>query len=203
MEARQRLGFALLATGVVVMLIGVAGTVGFAGSPSAAIGSPTPAPSAGIPTEPGMSVGPPSAAPTTATTPAPTSAPTQDTLGIVRAFFVELETAVHTGSQETMADRLGGAVIERYGLEACTQDLARKEPFPEQAFEILAVLPPAPWDYVTDGLSTTVADATTVQARVTGPDAGGTITTEARDLHVQLVDGVVHWFTDCGTPLAG
>jgi hypothetical protein len=47
-----------------------------------------------------------------------------------------------------------------------------------------------------------VPDALTVVARVTGPDANGAINTAERELHVQVIDNVVYWFTDCGEPLA-
>jgi hypothetical protein len=37
---------------------------------------------------------------------------------------------------------------------------------------------------------------------VTGLDSNGSLVTAERELHVQFVDGVVYWFTDCGEPLA-
>ena len=53
---------------------------------------------------------------------------------------------------------------------------------------------PAAWDYVTDGLTTTIDDAWTVpvtQAEATPPE---------RELHFAPVDGTWRWFTDCGNP---
>jgi hypothetical protein len=134
-------------------------------------------------------------------TPSPTVAPTQDTLAVVRAFFARLQADVQAGHQGDLAESLADAVIARYGRDACATALAAKLPVPQQAFEILAIKPPAPWDYVTDGLTTTIPDMTAVDAHVTGPDPSGAITTESRELHVQVVGGVVHWFTDCGDPL--
>ncbi len=198
MDARQRLGAVLVVAGVALALVGVAGSIGYLGSPAASTASPTPAGSSGPSNEPAMTVVPPTIA---ATLVPPTPAPTEDTLAIVRAFFVELETAVHTGTQETMTDRLGQAVFDRYGRETCSANLAAKEPVAEQAFEILSVSGPAPWDYVTAELTTTVPDALTVGARVAAPDASGGVTTVERELHVQVSDGVVYWFTDCGEPL--
>lgn len=197
MEGRQRLGAVLVVAGIGLVAIGGASLMGQPGRTAA---QPTPS-AAALPTSPD---GPPSTVPaaTFAVTPAPTAAPTPDTLAIVTAFFAELELAVHEGRQESMADRLGQAVVDRYGVANCRASLAAKEPFPEQGFEILGVRGPAPWDYVTDDLTTTIPEATTVDANVTGPDASGAITTVRRDLHVQILDGVVRWFTDCGEPLS-
>lgn len=199
MEGRQRLGVVLLVSGLAVAAVGGAQLVG--GSAPTAM-QPTPAASA-APTLAHTSA-PVTIAPvaTAVATAAPTVAPTEDTLALVTTFFAELVRAVHDGAQETLADRLGQAVIDRYGVETCRTSLAAKEPFPEQAFQVLGVSAPAPWDYVTDDLTTTVPDAITVDANVTGPDSTGAITTVRRDLHVQVVDGVVRWFTDCGEPLS-
>jgi hypothetical protein len=202
MDARQRVGVVLVVAGVALALVGAGGAVGVFGGPAAATGSPTPAPNptaAAIATAPAMTVAAPTVVP--ATVAPPTAIPTEDTLAIVTAFFAELEHAVQIGAQETMTDNLGQATIDRYGRDECSTNLAIKEPVPEQAFEILALSPPAAWDYVTDELTTTVPDAITVRARVTGPDATGGITTAERELHIQVLDGIVYWFTDCGTPL--
>jgi hypothetical protein len=120
---------------------------------------------------------------------------------LIRAFFIRLETAVRDGNQESVAANLGGAAVDRYGISTCEAYLASRDPSPEQRFEILSVSGPAPWDYVTDGLTTTVPDAWTVQARVTGPNASGEVLTRDAELHVQVSDGMVFWFTDCGEPL--
>jgi hypothetical protein len=201
MDGRQRLGAVLVVAGVV---LAGAGAVGLGSA------TPTAATATSAPGTPAPATAAASAAATTApTTPSPTAvpatptaAPTPDTLAIVTAFLAELELAIHEGRQESMADRLGQAVIDRYGAASCLASLAAKEPFLEQGFEVLGVSGPAPWDYVTDDLTTTVPDAITVDANVTGPDATGAITTVRRDLHVQLVDGVVRWFTDCGEPIS-
>jgi hypothetical protein len=199
MDGRQRVGAVLVVAGLSLVLVGVMGIVMSPGAPAVATASPTPAAS---PATTGLAAvtTPPVTTPPVTVAP-PTITPTPDDETIVRAFFTELESAIKAGTQETMADRLGQPVIDRYGRAACDAFLASREPAPEQVFEILTVHERAPWDYVTDEQTTTVADATTVDARVTGSDAGGVISTEDRALHVQVVDGVVHWFTDCGTPL--
>lgn len=197
MEGRQRLGAVLIVAGLGLVAIGAAGLLGGPGPVAAQPTASAPPTVTSVPATPTATLVV-TLAPTLASTPAPT----QDTLAIVTAFIEELERAVHDGAQETLADRLGQAVVDRYGAATCRAFLAAKEPFPEQAFEVLGVSGPAPWEYVTDDLTTTVPDATTIDANVTGPDASGAITTVRRDLHVQLVDGVVHWFTDCGEPLS-
>jgi hypothetical protein len=199
MEGRQRLGAVLVVAGIGLVAIGGAGFV--SGSGGATLPATTLATSAPTGAGPAPTTRASIAVTPSPTTP-PTTEPTVDTLAIVIAFFDELERAVHDGAQETLADRLGEAVIDRYGADNCRAFLAAKEPFPEQGFEILGVRGPAPWDYVTDELTTTIPGATTVDANVTAPDATGAITTVRRDLHVQLVDGVVRWFTDCGEPLS-
>jgi hypothetical protein len=196
MEGRQGVGAVLVVVGIGMAVLGGTGLLG-ASSPTAM--------------HPTQSVAPPGASPTGAgaptatavvTPPPPTAAPTQDTLAVVRAFFARLQADIQAGHQGDLADSLAAAVIARYGRDACATALAAKPPVPEQAFEIIAVRPPAPWDYVTDGLTTTIPDTTAVDAHVTGPDPSGTVTTEPRELHVQVVDGAVHWFTDCGDPLS-
>jgi hypothetical protein len=99
-----------------------------------------------------------------------------------------------------MFDELAPAVLERYGEAACRAELESRPAEPSRAFEIHAVLAPAPWDYVTDERSTPIPDAITVEATVTAPGASGDVT-EEREVHVQLVDGEIRWFTDCGAPL--
>jgi len=203
MDGRQRLGAALIVAGVGLALVGVAGTLGMIGRPASATGSsiPTALSATTPPASPGLpTAGPTLLVPTAPSTVAPTVAPTVATAGIVTAFFAELQAAIRAGTQETLADRLAAAVIDRYGRANCDAELAAKDAVPEWVFEILAVHDPAPWDYVTDDLTTIVADATTVDARVTGPDATGAITTVERELHVEIVNGAVFWFTDCGTP---
>jgi hypothetical protein len=207
MDARQRVGAVLVVGGVVLALVSGAGILMRLGAPAVATASPTPAtasptaaaspPAASA--APAITAAPPTSPPVTSAV--PTSIPTQDDGALVRAFFVKLQDAVRAGSQETMVDVLGQATIDRYGRAACVTFLTSREPAPEQVFEILSVHEPAPWEYVTDERTTTVPDATTVDARVTGSDANGVTSTEDRSLHVQVVDGVVRWFTDCGDPL--
>jgi len=202
MDGRQRLGVVLLVVGI--GCIGVGGVGLATGGSGSGTASATPPPASGVATStpPGSTAqpsteAPPSVVPTTAATVEPTS----DTLGLVRAFFDRLQAAIRSGTQADLVDRLGDATIERYGRDACATHLAGTAAVPEEAFEILGIRDPGPWDYTTDGLTTTVPDAIAVDANVTAPDASGTITTTQRELHVQIVAGEVRWFTDCGTPI--
>lgn len=144
------------------------------GAPAIAVASPTP----------------PAVTPPPTAADSPTAAPTQDSMGIVLAFFEALQSEMQWGSQEIMADVLAPAVIERYGQSTCVAYLSSRDPAPEQVFRILAVHDPAPWDYVSDGRTTKIPDATTVDAMVTSADANGVVSTQVRELHVQFVAGV-------------
>jgi hypothetical protein len=202
MDGRQRLGAVLAITGiglVVVGGLGLAGGIGGADTGSAATPSPTALVATPAPTAPAVATSTPAAPPVT---PEPTLTATEDTTALVSAFFAQLQAAIRAGTEADLLDSLAQAVLDRYGRDACAADLAAKDPVPGQVFEILAVHPPAPWDYVTDNRTTTVPDATTVDARVTAPDGTGALQTTERALHVQIVDGVVLWFTDCGDPLS-
>jgi hypothetical protein len=201
MSAGRALGALLLVVGLALIVVGVAGAAGTFGDGGA---TPTPAVTAAAPTasavatEPPMSAPLPTAIPTP--TPSPTAAPTADVDALVRAFYVELGAALDEGRAGDMVDALAPAVFDRYGRPACEAQLASQAPEPGRAFEILAIGPPSAWDYVTDDVSTTIPDALTIQARVTGPSPTGETTVE-RELHVQVINGVVRWFSDCGTPL--
>jgi hypothetical protein len=204
MGGRQLLGLVMLVGGLALVGVGAAGLTGALGgraavpSESPVATQPQSTPTAPASTAAATSSPAPSAVPTVV---APTVAPTEHAEALIRAFFGRLETAVRDGNQESVAANLGGATVDRYGISTCEAYLASRDPSPEQRFEILSVSGPAPWDYVTDGLTTTVPDAWTVAARVTGPNASGEILTRDAELHVQVGDGMVFWFTDCGEPL--
>jgi len=190
MDAR-RLGALLVVAGLVTIAVGTWGALSTGALPTtteAPTESPTATASATASIEP-------SAEPTPV--PTPTASPTPDPAALTRAFFVDLVAATRAGNIVSMLPRLHPAVIDRYGEAACQENLSTRAA--DATYEILvrSVGDPAPWDYVTDGLTTTIPGTWTVQADVTS--AG---TTEARELHVTPVDGGVRWFTDCGEPLA-
>ena len=199
MDGRRVLGSVFVVAGLALVVAGVIGLLGST-SPGTAPASPTPAVT--IAPTPG-----PSAAPTLVATAAPTAPPGTDPPivpadSLIRAFFAKLEAAVRDGAQETVSANLGGAVIDRYGVSTCEAYLASRDPSPEQRFEIVSISGPASWDYTSDGRTTTVPDAYTATARVTGPNASGEVLTRDAELHVSVGDGTVFWYTDCGEPLS-
>ena len=126
--------------------------------------------------------------------PSPTVGTDADTS--VRAFFTDLVSAIRTGNIESMGARLNGAVIDRYGSATCEAKLASDQADPAYTISVTEIHPLGPWDYTTDDRTTTIDEAWTVDATVTG---GGE--TVVRQLHVAPMDGGVSWFTDCGDPL--
>jgi hypothetical protein len=202
MDARQRLGAVLVITGIGLVAVGglgLAGRLGGAGTGSATTPSPTGLAAVSTSTAAAVSTSTPTAPPAT---PEPTLTPTQDPASLVTAFFARLQAAIRGGTEADLLGSLAPAVLDRYGRDACAADLADKDPVPGQVFEILAVHPPAPWDYVTDDRTTSVPDATTVGRSGHGAGRDRALQTTERELHVQIVGGVVLWFTDCGDPLS-
>jgi hypothetical protein len=187
---RRGLGALLMAIGLVVTTIGAFELVSSAGGGTAAA-SPTP----GLPS--------PAPSPTPAVTAvAPTTTATPDPDALVGAFVANLATQIGAGTQVALLDALDPAVIARYGVEACRTQLASFPPDPTYGIVVNTVATPAPWDYASDARTTTIPDALAVDAIVTGGGVNGATPSSAtRTLHFHLVDGVVRWFTDCGTPL--
>lgn len=105
--------------------------------------------------------------------------------------MADLAAAVEAGDERYLFERLHPAVIERYGERRC-RSYTNGIHHPLD-WEILATST-APWDYETDGLSTTIADATIVSVRQADADP------PERDLHFATSDGSWRWFTDCGDP---
>jgi hypothetical protein len=168
-------------------------------SSTAAQATPTASPStsASAPSPVGVSASPPAtpSAPlssSAATAPGPDSTP--DPFTRVSAFTSVMIPAMRDADAATLASLLHPATIERYGLDACLEELGRIN---DPTFDIVVhgVGSPEPWDYTTDGVTTTIPDALDVDAAMTVNGA-----TEATDLHLAIVDGEVRWFTDCGTP---
>ena len=112
------------------------------------------------------------------------------------AFTTVLIPAMREADAVTLVAILHPATIERYGLDACLAELGR---LPDPTFDVVevhGVSSPAPWDYTTDGVTTTIPDALAVDASMTAK--GSTVATVLR---LAIVGHEVRWFTDCGTPL--
>ncbi|HEV8544721.1 MAG TPA: hypothetical protein VGQ64_00380 [Candidatus Limnocylindrales bacterium] len=181
---RRGLGAILIAVG---LLVTAAGAIGFVSSGGAR--TATASPTAGLPTETPFDT--------------PTPAPTPDPEALVRAFTVDLAAQIRDGTQAELLDALDPAVIARYGRDACRSHLTSFPPDPTYSIVVNGVADPAPWDYASDGKATTIGDAVAVDTVVTGGGTGSATPSSAtRTLHFHVVDGVVRWFIDCGTPLA-
>jgi hypothetical protein len=117
--------------------------------------------------------------------------------------MADLVAAIRAGELAPMFEDLHPAVIELYGEQACQNTLATRSADPTYAVEITSIQPPAPWDWVIDGRTTTISDAWTIVAAVTAIDpATGSPVTAQREVHLAPSAGTARWFTDCGTPLA-
>jgi len=162
MGDRRRLGAILLALGLIIAGAGVAGAL----SEGATTG-PTATPGASVgPTEPTAT---PTASPTASPTPSPTptAAPTPDPEALIRDLLADLVAAIRAGDVVSMLPRVHPAVTERYGEAACQEALSTRAADPTYEIVVRTVRPQAPWDYVTDDLTTMIADAWTVDIDLT------------------------------------
>jgi len=114
----------------------------------------------------------------------------------VRTFVEALVAATRAGDLDARMAALHPATLDRYGNLACATKLAGGSPtFSIEVFEVGAQ---AAWDYVTDGLTTTIPDAWSVVANQTEGDVTTPVT-----VHFAPFGGTVRWFTDCGEPMQG
>jgi hypothetical protein len=195
---------ALLVAGIALIAIGSIGMLGAGstdGGPSGADASATPAAASGSVAPTASIVATPAPAPTATPVPVPTASPappspTPDAEALIVAFYEGLDPAIRAADADILVPLLHPATIERYGEPACRTYLGGLAD-PTLDIVVATVAGPAPWDYITDDLTTTIPDAWTIQAAFTSQGA-----TSDRELHVALVGGEVRWFTDCGTPLA-
>jgi hypothetical protein len=107
-------------------------------------------------------------------------------------FLAALQRAEREGDAQFRLARLHPAVIARYGGDACRGFLT--EPVdPTSTFKVVSVDHTGPWDYTSDGETTSIADTVFV---VTKRVANGKPEQQVV-VHVAPVDGKQHWFTDC------
>ena len=164
------------------------------------IATATPSPAPPTPTlavTPTPSPIPPTVAPTpTHSVPQspPPSAPSALDPPTAEEFASELLVAFQSGDTSYLFDRLHPLVFERYGERRCRRYVNRLPPDPSASWDVQSSSGPAPWDWVTDGLTTTVTDTWTVSIDI--PDE------DPRDVHFTPSEGTWRWFADC-TPVAG
>jgi hypothetical protein len=169
----------LSAAALAMSVIGVVGLLRGWGSTAAGTTPPVSSPSASAVATPSASPSPPAAS--------AVSAPEDP-----HAFFDRFTTAVHSGDQAFLADRMHPAVVARYGAaqsRACASRLVD----PTQALHLVSVTGPQGYDYVSDGRSTQVSD--TYVFHVDGTAAGRS---GPRDYHFALVNGQFRLFVACG-----
>jgi len=147
--------------------------------------TPTPTPSPVPPTTPPTT--PPTLPPTV-----PPSAPAALDPPTAEDFAAALLTAFQTGDTAYLIERIHPAVFERYGERQCRRHVNGFEAEPDAEWTFVSSSGPAPWDWVTDDVTTTINDTWTVT--IDEPDA------EPRDLHFAPFEGTWRWFTDCGRP---
>jgi hypothetical protein len=136
----------------------------------------------------------PSASPvaTPIASPSPAAGSAVSTPEDPHAFFDRFTTAVHSGDQAFLADRMHPAVVARYG-EAQSRACASRLVDPTEALHLVSVAGPQGYDYVSDGRSTQVSD--TYVFHVDGTAAGRS---GPRDYHFALVNGQFRLFVACG-----
>ena len=123
----------------------------------------------------------------------------QSEVALVKDFVEALQMAFTIPDPEFLYDSLHPAVIDRYGEEACRM---RVENFgSELNLQFVKLIGFGPWDYMSDGLSTTIPDTYTVALNQTVDRVR-----QRSEAHFTLflpeAKGVPNltWFIDCGDP---
>ncbi|MCJ7438445.1 MAG: hypothetical protein MUP97_11885 [Acidimicrobiia bacterium] len=107
-------------------------------------------------------------------------------------FLAALQRAQRAGDAGFLLAHLHPAVIERYGQDACRAFVSEPAD-PTSTFAVVKVDHTGPWDYTSDGQTTTIADTVFVVAnRVAHGQEQAQV-----DVHVAPVHGKQRWFTDC------
>jgi hypothetical protein len=176
----QILGGVLLAAGIVVVGIGIAGQIGSWGAKTeTATGSPD-STSGTSGTRNGSSS-------TTSTTLAPAEGATQ--------FLDALGNALRTGDTNFLVAHLNPAVIARYGGAQCLGALAGARDT-SATFTVKQVSDPEDFDWTTDDKTISIAETLTVDV-----DRVQRGVAESASLHIVSVNGQLTWLVDCGNPI--
>jgi hypothetical protein len=112
----------------------------------------------------------------------------------VQKFLNEIDAAVRAGNVDVRLAHLNSAVIARYGEQQCRDFLGRQQDATRKD-KVQKVGKPEPFEYASDNLSATVADALPVQVRETNKGKKG-----ERHIHLARVNGQLTYFIDCGEP---
>ena len=158
-------------------------------TPSTAPPTPTTAPTSTP--SPGTPTVPPTTSPTTPPTAPPSAAPTLDP-PTAEDFAGALMAAFQTGDTAYLFDHLHPVVFDRYGERQCRRHVNSFAADPTASWNVQSSSGPAPWDWITDDVTTTVSDTWTVVIEI--PDEG------QRGVHFAPFEGTWRWFLDCGDP---
>jgi hypothetical protein len=193
------LGGVLLAAGIVVIGIGVAGQVGSWGAKTERAGrnvATTSTTSTGASNATGTtgsgaggSGAGGSAAGGSSTSTSPISS--ED----VAQFVDALGNALRTGDTNFLVSRLNPAVVSRYGSAQCLGALAAARDA-SATFTVKQVSDPADYDWTTDGKTISIAETVTVDV-----DRVQRGVADSASLHVVRVGGRFTWLVDCGNPI--
>ena len=171
------------------------------GPPAASTPTPSPAPTAVFTASPPSTRPPtPTVAPTPTASPfTPTASPTATASAppaldppTAEDFAAALLAAFQSGDTEYLLDRVHPLVFERYGEGQCRRHVSGLPADPSASWTVQSSSGPAPWEWETDDLTTTVGDTWTVTIRIPGEGQ--------RDIHFAPFEGTWRWFVDCGEP---
>ncbi len=123
-------------------------------------------------------------------TPPPGGAITQDP----GTAFQAIAAAIRQGNGDYLFRQLDPAVIARYGAAQCAAYVATIV-HPTQTFSVVSIAGPSPWDWVTDGRTTTIPAVYTLTV-----DQTLNAVTTREEVHLAQRGNRLTWFTDCGTP---
>jgi|GEM_PF-6219576 len=133
----------------------------------------------------------------TATTPVETNTPISDAGEVpanVLEFVAQLSAAFQTPDLDFLLERLHPEVLQRYGAQTCQAYLPEIVD-PTRSLTVISLVSFGQWQWDSDGLSTVVPDVYVVEMDHTFQ--GETTRFEG---HFGMVDDMLYWFTDCGTP---
>ncbi len=110
-------------------------------------------------------------------------------------FFDQYSHAMQTADPGFLLDRLHPVVLDMYGAPAC-QSRVESLLEPTLRAEVRGVDGPMPWLFERDGQVHEIRRTFDVDVTIT---VGGE--PSERQTHLEQIDGLQRWFTDCGDPL--
>ena len=112
-----------------------------------------------------------------------------------QGFFDQYSQAMQTGNTGFLLDRLHPVVIDMYGAPAC-QNRLEELLNPTLQAQVTGVEGPTPWLFERDGQVHEIRRTHNVDVTITVAGEPSD-----RQTHLEQIDGLQRWFTDCGDPL--